>query len=294
MSANSGPPRDQAFSNAVVQDNIVVGKASVAQIEANALNAKTALITEQIRVQNSTIALEDSIIRTDGIIFENAETGQRTTLSNQGNLRFTQPSSLGEGGIDATEGNVISSYSNQELQFSNEATGMSTQLTNDGCSLDFRDQSNNLTSIGMENLQAQSTYNIFTSSSSSAKQIQLSDTGINFNSGVDGVTWTKVEGEQWNITHDVTANGNSGRIKTAIATTPAGGEDRFTVFNDHCKSSSIVYLRLQKYVQLLPPPNGNPNIEVDDISNGQFTVVIQNWSTTSALNGLLTISFMIF
>lgn len=91
-----------------------------------------------------------------------------------------------------------------------------------------------------------------------------------------------------NIATGVTLNSQSGRIITTSASTAAQSAQSFTVSNVNIKTDSIVLSNIIGY----NGSTGLPQVYVDDIISGSFKIVIQNNSTSAALNGSLNIGYV--
>lgn len=97
--------------------------------------------------------------------------------------------------------------------------------------------------------------------------------------------------QETNISTAVVANANAGIITTVSATTAAGSSATFTVTNSRVSASSCVVASIVNYTGA-----GHPVMRVGSISNGSFTITIQNLDTASgaaAFNGVFKISFIV-
>ena len=92
-----------------------------------------------------------------------------------------------------------------------------------------------------------------------------------------------------NITTAVTLNSFVGSINTVSTTLVVAGSSSFVCNNSHVTSNSIVFATLQKYTGI----NGAPKINVSNITDGSFTVNVQNVHDSAALDGVLTVGFMV-
>jgi len=92
-----------------------------------------------------------------------------------------------------------------------------------------------------------------------------------------------------NLGTAVTLNKPIGSIVTVSTTLAAAGSTSFTCNNTSVDDDSIVFCTLQKYTG----SNGAPKVNITNVAPGSFTVNIQNVHDTNALNGILTIGFMV-
>lgn len=89
------------------------------------------------------------------------------------------------------------------------------------------------------------------------------------------------------ITTGVTLNSQTGVITTRSAATGAQSAQSFIVSNSSMNTDSIVLSNIIGY----NGSTGLPQVYVDDITSGSFKIVIQNNSTSAALNGSLNVGF---
>jgi hypothetical protein len=92
-----------------------------------------------------------------------------------------------------------------------------------------------------------------------------------------------------NLTTAVTLNKPIGSIVTVSTTLAAAGSSSFTCNNTSVDDDSIVFCTLQKYTG----SNGFPKVNITNVAAGTFVVNIQNVHDSQALNGILTIGFMV-
>jgi hypothetical protein len=92
-----------------------------------------------------------------------------------------------------------------------------------------------------------------------------------------------------NLSTAVTLNSFVGTINTVSTTLATAGSSSFACNNSNVTPNSIVFATLQKY----SGSNGAPKINVSNITSGSFTVNVQNVHDTAALNGVLTVGFMV-
>ena len=90
------------------------------------------------------------------------------------------------------------------------------------------------------------------------------------------------------ITTEVTLNTQTGAIVTRPAATGPQSAQSFTVSNYNINTDSIVLSNIIGY----NGSTGLPQVYVDDITSGSFKIVIQNNSTSAALNGSLNIGYV--
>lgn len=93
--------------------------------------------------------------------------------------------------------------------------------------------------------------------------------------------------QETSITTGVTLNTQSGAITTRSAATGAQSAQSFTVSNSSINADSIVLSNIIGY----NGSTGLPHVYVDDITSGSFKIVIQNNSTSAALNGSLNVGY---
>ena len=89
------------------------------------------------------------------------------------------------------------------------------------------------------------------------------------------------------ITTGVTLNSQTGAITTRSAATGAQSAQSFIVSNSSTNTDSIVLSNIIGY----NGSTGLPQVYVDDITSGSFKIVIQNNSTSAALNGSLNVGY---
>lgn len=94
------------------------------------------------------------------------------------------------------------------------------------------------------------------------------------------------------ITTGVTINGASGSIVTVSATTAALGASEFTVTNSFVTADSNVFVQIKNYTGTYTT-NGLPSVNVQTVAAGSFNVVITNAHNANALNGVLTLEFIV-
>lgn len=90
------------------------------------------------------------------------------------------------------------------------------------------------------------------------------------------------------ITTGVTLNAGAGVITTVSSTLAADTTASFTVTNSAVSSSSLVLANIVNY----SGSQGSPDVRVQNVTNGAFTVAVRNVDDTDALNGILKIAFV--
>jgi hypothetical protein len=92
------------------------------------------------------------------------------------------------------------------------------------------------------------------------------------------------------ISTEVTLSQPAGVITTVSLTTAADTtESAFTVTNSYVTASSVIIANIQGY----SGTTGFPVILVDDVAAGSFKITVRNVHNAAALNGTLSISFVV-
>lgn len=88
-------------------------------------------------------------------------------------------------------------------------------------------------------------------------------------------------------TNPVTLNARNGVIETVVLNTAATGQETFTFNNAHLTPRSTVLLTLEYF------STGFPVVSFGNLSTGSLTLTISNVDTINALNGSVSIHFLV-
>jgi len=91
------------------------------------------------------------------------------------------------------------------------------------------------------------------------------------------------------ITTTVTCDASAGYITTVSSTLAANTSTAFKVNNSHVDADSCIVANISNYAG----STGVPFITIDAVATGEFYVSIRNVSDSAALNGTMTISFIV-
>lgn len=94
------------------------------------------------------------------------------------------------------------------------------------------------------------------------------------------------------INTGVTLNYKRGVITTVSADTAAEDADVFTVTCSECVAGAVVLVSIQDYAGTYNS-GGIPHVNVDNVVDGAFDIVITNACSDAALSGILKIAFQI-
>lgn len=81
-------------------------------------------------------------------------------------------------------------------------------------------------------------------------------------------------------------------ITTVSADTAAEDADVFTVTCSECVAGAVVLATIQDYAGTYNT-NGIPHVNVDNVVDGAFDIVITNTCSDAALSGILKIAFQV-
>lgn len=113
--------------------------------------------------------------------------------------------------------------------------------------------------------------------------------------GVLGINGTLATGTKNNVTQatsittGVTVNGSSGTIITFNGTYAANSANTFTVTNNICTSTSLVFLSI---LQFSGTAANLPVVSSSSIANGSFVISVNN-VTAAAYSGTITIAYLV-
>ena len=95
-----------------------------------------------------------------------------------------------------------------------------------------------------------------------------------------------------NLTTDVDIDNPTGIITTVSASTSAQSTESFTVTNSSVSSTSVITVNICNYSGTYGT-NGLPSVNINNITDGSFDLIITNNHDTNSLSGILNISFII-
>jgi hypothetical protein len=114
---------------------------------------------------------------------------------------------------------------------------------------------------------------------------------VTLNPGTGGLVVLKATAatQLTSATTGVTSNGAAGYITTVSLTNASNALTSFTVTNSRVSTTSVVQASINAY----SGSTGIPVVWVSSVSSGSFVVAVDNAHATAALNGTLTIGYLV-
>ena len=91
------------------------------------------------------------------------------------------------------------------------------------------------------------------------------------------------------VTTAVVLNAAAGVVTMVASTLAAEGSEEFTLTNSYIAADSVVLANLTNYAGT----QGLPTVHVETVDEGSCVVVVQNCDSSNALDGIVTVGFLV-